>query len=145
MLLLSVIIEYLSTNEIKVYYEKLNMIIEANLKSGIPSLKQLAIQTVTQFASSAKSVSVLRKYQNLIPLVLHALDSDNEEMIISVFETFNEFVEVKKVLKPHLNLLIEAALKISVNEEYSMNLRELTLLFLEMVAENYNASLASRT
>jgi hypothetical protein len=31
-------------------------------------------------------------------------------MILKVFETFNEFVEIKKVLGPHLALLIDAAL-----------------------------------
>jgi hypothetical protein len=52
-------------------------------------------------------------------------------MILKVFETINEFVEIKKVLAPHLPLLIEAALKISVNPDFSLNLRELTMFFLE--------------
>jgi hypothetical protein len=52
-------------------------------------------------------------------------------MIQRVFETLNEFVEIKKVLAPHLNLLIEAALKISSNNSFSLNLREITMLFLE--------------
>ncbi len=43
----------------------------------------------------------------------------------------NEFVEIKKVLAPHLPLLIEAAIKISLNTEFSVNLREVTMLFLE--------------
>ena len=55
-----------------------------------------------------------------------------------MFETFNELVEIKRVLAPHLGLLIDAALKISLQKEYSINLREITLLFLELVAENYS-------
>jgi hypothetical protein len=43
----------------------------------------------------------------------------------------NEFVEIKKVLAPHLPLLIEAALRISSANEFSVNLREVTMLFLE--------------
>jgi hypothetical protein len=38
MILLSVIIEYFSVDEIKAYYDALNTIIEGHLKSGIPSL-----------------------------------------------------------------------------------------------------------
>lgn len=54
-----------------------------------------------------------------------------------MFETFNEFVEIKKVLAPHLKILIEAALKISANKEYSINLRESTLFFLELISVKY--------
>lgn len=52
-------------------------------------------------------------------------------MIQRVFETLNEFVEIKKVLAPHLALLIDAALKISSTNQFSLNLREITMLFLE--------------
>jgi hypothetical protein len=69
-------------------------------------------------------VQVLKKYNNLIPLVLNALDLNQEDLISKVFETFNEFVEIKKVLGPHLPLIIEKALLISANQEYSVNLRE---------------------
>lgn len=73
----------------------------------------------------------MRKYKNLIPLVLNALQLDQEDMIQKVFEMLNEFVEIKKVLAPHLPLLIEAAIKISLNSDFSVNLREITMLFLE--------------
>jgi hypothetical protein len=43
----------------------------------------------------------------------------------------NDFVEFKKVLAPHLIMLIDAALKISSVKDYNLNLREITLLFLE--------------
>lgn len=69
-------------------------------------------------------MQVLKKYNNLIPLVLNALDLNQEDLISKVFETFNEFVEIKKVLGPHLPLIIEKALLISANQEYSVNLRE---------------------
>lgn len=55
-----------------------------------------------------------------------------------MFETLNEFVEIKKVLAPHLPLLIDAALKISANTQFSLNLREITMLFLEQIADNYS-------
>ncbi len=67
----------------------------------------------------------------MIPLVLNALQLDQEDMIQKVFEMFNEFVEIKKVLAPHLPILLDAALKISLNTDFSINLREITMLFLE--------------
>lgn len=86
----------------------------------------------------------MRKYKNLIPLVLNALQLDQEDMIQKVFETFNEFVEIKKVLAPHLPLLIDAALKVSLNKEFNVNLREITMLFLEQIAENYSKYLVKK-
>jgi hypothetical protein len=65
-------------------------------------------------------------------------------MILKVFETFNEFVEIKKVLTPHLPLLIDAALKISLQTEYGLNLREVTMLFLEQIGENYSRYLVKK-
>lgn len=50
MILLSVIIEYLSIDEIKVYYDSLNKIIEGYLQSEFVSLKTLAIETVNKIA-----------------------------------------------------------------------------------------------
>jgi hypothetical protein len=86
---------------------------------------------VNKIAQTPKAVRILKRYSNLIPLVLGALELDQEDMILRVFETLNEFVEIKKVLTPHLNLLIDAALKISSHKDYGLNLREITLLFLE--------------
>ena len=57
----------------------------------------------------------LKKYNNLIALVINALDLSQEDLISKVFETFNEFVDIKKVLGPHLPLIIEKALLISSN------------------------------
>jgi hypothetical protein len=65
-------------------------------------------------------------------------------MMIKVFETFNEFVEIKKILTPHLPMLLEAALKISADRSYSLNLREIVLLFLELIAENYSKYLVKK-
>lgn len=50
MMLLSVIIEYFSVNEINTYYDSLNVIIEDYLKSDVPSLKRLAVETVNNLS-----------------------------------------------------------------------------------------------
>lgn len=50
MMLLSVIIEYFSVNEINTYYESLNQIIENYLRSDVPSLKRLAVETVNNLS-----------------------------------------------------------------------------------------------
>lgn len=63
---------------------------------------------------------------------------NNEELLLAVFEMFNEFAEIKKVLGPHLPSIIEKALEISANQDYGNNLREVTMLFLELIAENYS-------
>ena len=55
-------------------------------------------------------MKVLKKYQTLIPLVLGALREDEEETIMKVLENFNELVDVKNVLKPHLFTISQAAL-----------------------------------
>ena len=99
---------------------------------------------MNKIAQTPKAIKILRKYKNLIPLVLNALQLDQEDMIQKVFETFNEFVEIKKVLAPHLPLLIEAAIKISLNTDFSVNLREITMLFLEQIAENYSKYLLKK-
>ncbi len=76
MILLSVIIEYFTHDEIQTYYAQLNPIIEGYLQSDVPSLKKLSIETVNQLATTPKAIQVLKKYSNLIPLVLNALDMD---------------------------------------------------------------------
>jgi len=53
-------------------------------------------------------------------------------------------VEIKKVLSSHLPMLIDAALKVSSNQNYSLNLREITLMFLELVAEKYGRVMAKK-
>ena len=93
----------------------MNPIIEQYLASDIPSLKKLSIQTVNALATTPKAISTLKKYSNLIPLVCNALNVEDEDLIHKVFETFNEFVEIKKVLGPHLPMIIEKALLISQN------------------------------
>lgn len=137
MMLLSVIIEYFTHDEIQQYYDGLNPIIESYLQSNEPSLRTLSIETVNKLACTSKAVQVLKKYNKLIPLVIDALDLSQEELIHKVFETFNEFVEIKKVLGPHLPKIIEKALVISVSADYSPNVREVTMLFLELIAEKY--------
>jgi hypothetical protein len=106
MYLLSVIIEYFTHDEINEYYSQLNPIIESYLQSDQPTLKKLSIVTVNQLSLTPKAVSVLSKYKNLIPLVLSALDLNDEDLIHKVFETFNEFIDFKSVIKPHLEKII---------------------------------------
>ena len=73
-MLLSVIIEYFSVNEINTYYENLNSIIEDYLQSDIPSLKRLAVLTVNNLTQTGSAIKVLKKYPKLSPLVLRAID-----------------------------------------------------------------------
>jgi hypothetical protein len=42
-----------------------------------------------------------------------------------------DFLGEKRVLQPHLPLLIEAAINISLNTELSFNVREVSIYFLE--------------
>ena len=79
MILLSVIIEYFGDTEIQDYYGQLNPIIVGYLKSEVPSLKSLSIDTVNKLAQTPKAVQVLSNYSELIPLVLAALDQNNED------------------------------------------------------------------
>ena len=56
MILLSVIIEYFTLDEIKTYYDQLNPIIEGYLQSDVPSLKKLSIDTVNALAMTPKAI-----------------------------------------------------------------------------------------
>ena len=81
MMLLKVIIEYFSVTEINTYYAQLNPVIESYLQSDVPSLKRLAVEVVNNLTQTGSAVKVLKKYSNLIPLVLQALSIDDEELI----------------------------------------------------------------
>lgn len=81
MMLLKVIIEYFSVTEINTYYAQLNPVIESYLQSDVPSLKRLAVEVVNNLTQTGSAVKVLKKYNNLIPLVLQALSIDDEELI----------------------------------------------------------------
>ena len=144
MLLLSVIIEYFGAEEIEQYYASLNPTIENYLRADEPGLKKLSVATVNKLAQTPKAIQVLRKYNQLIPLMTAALDTEDDESIQNVFDTFNEFVEIKKVLGPHLPQIIEKAIAISANADHSPNLREITMLFLELIAEKYARALVKK-
>ena len=81
MMLLSVIIEHFSASDVKQYYENMHGIIESYLSSNIPSLKRLAVITVNNLTQTDNSIEVLKKYPNLIPLVLNAVDIEQEDLI----------------------------------------------------------------
>lgn len=80
-LLLSVIIEYFSIEDTKAHHAVLNGILSNFLQSEHNSLKTLAIETVMNFAASTQSLAVLKKYGNLIPLVIAAIDPEDQDMI----------------------------------------------------------------
>jgi hypothetical protein len=144
MMLLSVIIEYFSINEINTYYDSLNSIIESYLKSDVPSLKRLAVETVNNITQTGQAIKILKKYNNLIPLVLNALNIEDEEMIQKIFETLTDFLEAKKVMQPHLELVVLAAINVSKNQELSFNVRESTIYFLENVGDNFGKHMAKK-
>ena len=68
-------------------------------------------------------MKVLQKYPNLIPLVLNAIDIEQEDLIQKIFETLTDFFETKKVLRPHLPLITEAAINVSLNVDLQVNVR----------------------
>jgi hypothetical protein len=81
MMLLSLIIEYFSVNEINTYYESINVIIESYLKCEVKSLKRLAVVTVNNLTQTGSAIQILKKYPNLIPLVLNALSLEEDDLI----------------------------------------------------------------
>ena len=87
---------------------------------------------------------MLKKYPNLIPLVLKAIDLTDEDLIKKVFETMTDFLEIKSVIKPHLPMLIEAAVNISENKDFPFNVREVTIHFLELIGDNFSKYLVKQ-
>ena len=145
MLMLSVVIEYFTYEQIKQYYDNLNPIIEDYLRSDVASLKSLSIVAVNKLAQTPQAVQVMKKYSNLIPLVLAALDGQqSEDLIQKCFETFNEFAEFKKVLGPSLTGIIEKALLISADPDFGVNLREQTMYFIGQVSGVYAKPLVKK-
>ena len=146
MILLSVIIEYFSQSDIDTYYESLNPIIENYLQSEQPSLKRLAVETVYNLTSmgSTSSSSVIKKYPNLIPLVLNAINMDDEDLIKKIFETLMEFIYIKKVMRQHLDVMINAALTVAQNTELANHVREVAITFVEELGEFFARPLAKK-
>ena len=73
--------------------------------------------TVNNLTQSGHGVKILKKYPDLIRLVLGAIDIEQEDLIQTIFETLTDFFEAPKVLRPHLPLLSEAAINLSLNAE----------------------------
>ena len=71
--------------------------------------------TVNNLTQTGHAIKVLKKYTGLIPLVLNAIDIEQEDLITTIFETLTDFFETPKVLRPHLPLLGEAAFGGSCN------------------------------
>ena len=144
MLLLSVMIEYFSITDIGTYYEQLNPIIKQYLQSDHASLKRLAVVTVNNLTQTDHGTKVLKQYPDLIPLVLNAIDISQEDLIQTIFETLTDFFEVPKVLRPHLSILIDAAVNLSGNADLSMNVRSTTLFFLEQLGQSFAKHLVKK-
>ena len=144
MMLLSVIIEYFSASDIATYYDQLNPIIKQYLQSNHPSLKRLAVITVNNLTQSGHGVKVLKQYPDLIPLVLNAIDIEQEDLINTIFETLTDFFETPKVLRPHLGLLIDASMNLSTNMELPLNVRSTTIYFLEQLGDTFSKYLVKK-
>lgn len=80
----------------------------------------------------------------MIPLVLNALSLDDEDMIQKVFETLTDFLEAKKVMQPHLEIVVQAAISVSRNTNLSFNVRESTIYFLENFGDNFGKHMAKK-
>lgn len=144
MQLLSVMVEYFSASEISTYYDQLNPIIKQYLQSDQASLKRLAVTTVNNLTQTGHGTKVLKQYPDLIPLVLNAIDISQEDLIKTIFETLTDCFDVKKVLRPHLAILVDAAVNLSKNTEMSLNVRSTTLFFLEQLGENFGKALLKK-
>ena len=70
---------------------------------------------MNNLTQTGHAIKVLKKYSGLIPLVLNTIDIKQEDLISTIFETLTEFFETPKVLRPHLPILCEAAINISLN------------------------------
>lgn len=124
-------VEYFSASDITTYYDKLNPIVIQYLQSEHASLKRLAVVTVNNLTQTGHGTKVLKQYPDLIPLVLNAIDISQEDLIQTIFDTLTDLLAVRKVLRPHLGILIDAAVSLSVNTDMSLNVRATTMYFLE--------------
>jgi hypothetical protein len=77
----------------------------------------------------------------LIPEILAALNEDDEDNIQAVFSTFNTLVELKGLLSPHLEKLIELSINLASSETFTLAIREQALYFLEQLPMNYAKTL----
>jgi len=60
--LLSVVIEYLSKDDIKLLYDKIHVIIVAGLQSPNKFIKNFSIKAITNIAKSTENVKVLKNF-----------------------------------------------------------------------------------
>lgn len=108
------------------------------------SLKRLAVVTVNNLTQTGHAVKVLKQYPDLIPLVLNAIDIEQEDLIQTIFETLTDFFETPKVLKPHLSLLIDASVNLSMKSELPLNVRSTTIYFLEQLGDTFSKFLVRK-
>jgi CRISPR/Cas system CSM-associated protein Csm2 small subunit len=70
LMLLSVIIEYLSKDDIKNLYDKIHQFIYTGLQHKNKDIKLFSIKASTNIAKTTQNVKVLKNFQTLIPLIL---------------------------------------------------------------------------
>ena len=87
---------------------------------------------------------MLKQYPDLIPLVLNAIDIEQEDLITTIFETLTDFFETPKVLRTHLGILIDASTSLSSNAELPLNVRSTTIYFLEQLGDTFSKFLVKK-
>lgn len=137
-MLLSVTIEYLSRDEIKTLYDRIHDMMVVSLESGQESLVELAITSIMNLATSTQNLKVLKKFQELLPLILQSMDGNNEDILGKLFDTFIELVDLKGLLDPYFEDLLKGALEIAQNEEMQQDLRMKCLFFIEMAPMHHS-------
>ncbi len=55
----------------------------------------------------------------------------DEELLQEFMETFTDLNEVPGFLNPHLEILVELSVRVSLRKEFQMNLREMGIYFLQ--------------
>lgn len=55
-----------------------------------------------------------------------------------------DFLESKKVMQRHLELVVKAAINVSKNRELSFNVREVTIYFLENCGDSFGKYMAKK-
>jgi len=86
----------------------------------------------------------VKKYPNLLPLVLNAIDINDEDLIKKIFETLMEFIYIKKIMRPHVPMMVECALNVFQNKDLANYVREVAITFVEELGEFFARPLAKK-
>ena len=137
LLLLSVLVEYFQKDEIKAYYNDIDIILKGSLKSEHQSIVDFGISCIKNFSKATSNVKVLKSIQEMIPDILNSITEDNEDRIQAVFDCLLCLVEYKGLLKDHIKNIINGAIQIASNQEYHMNTRDRAIVFFEFLPIKY--------